>query len=60
MYYPSITTAIEGRVWALEEAPEPFSFETKVAGQSVGKDTCISVFFFFFVRRWLLYHIDSC
>jgi len=28
----SITTAIEGRVWALEESPEPFSFEVKVAG----------------------------
>lgn len=28
----TITTAIEGRVWALEEAPEPCLFEAKVAG----------------------------
>ena len=28
----SITTAIEGRVWALEESPEPCLFEAKVAG----------------------------
>ena len=31
----SITTAIEGRVWALEESPEPCLFEAKVAGMSL-------------------------
>eukprot|EP00116_Pleurobrachia_bachei_P000763 sb/3461025/ len=37
----TITTAIEGRVWALEEAPEPFSFEARVAGSRTYPPTIV-------------------
>ena len=42
----SITTAIEGRVWALEESPEPCLFEAKVAGMLFTHSVSVELFLF--------------